>query len=63
MIKTCLKCKKTVDVGIKPEDYERWAAGELLQNAAPYLTADDREILLSGLCGSCFDALWEGDNG
>ena len=40
------------------EDYERWQAGELIQNAFPYLSANEREILKTGICPSCWDKMF-----
>ena len=31
------------------EDYKRWGQGVLIQNAMPYLTADEREFLMTGI--------------
>lgn len=30
-------------------DYEAWLNGKLIQNAMPYLTADEREFLMTGV--------------
>lgn len=32
-----------------PKDIERWNRGELIQNALPYLTIDEREFLMTGI--------------
>lgn len=34
---------------VKWEDHEAWKNGELIQNAMPYLTADEREFLMTGI--------------
>jgi len=40
-------------------DFIRWEEeGELIQNALPYLSADERELLISGICGGCFDKMF-----
>jgi len=31
------------------EDYNDWQNGKLIQNAMPYLTADEREFLMTGV--------------
>ena len=36
--------------------------GELIQNAMPYLSPDEREILISGICGRCFDEMYGEDD-
>ncbi len=37
--------------------YARWKAGELVQNAFPNLTADEREFLMTGSTAEEWDAL------
>lgn len=37
-----------------PEDaYNKWQAGELIQNAWPGSTPAEREKMISGLCDDC----------
>ncbi len=55
---TCNQCKGQVEMQVQAEDYEAWENGELIQNAMPYLSADEREVLISGMCGPCFDNLF-----
>ena len=43
------------------EDVTAWENGELIQNAMPYLSADEREVLISGTCGPCFDRMFGGE--
>lgn len=38
----------TLEIDITQEQWDRWKAGELLQNVCPHLSADDREFLISG---------------
>lgn len=54
----CIVCNDTFDIMVNPKDLSRWAEGELIQDALGYLTADERELLLSGTCGSCWDTLF-----
>ncbi|MET3507067.1 hypothetical protein [Halalkalibacter oceani] len=61
VVQTCRMCKKEHSVQMKKVDYDRVNNGEHIQNAAPYLTADERELLISGICGKCFDELFAGD--
>lgn len=44
----------------KLEDAQRWVNGELLQVAFPYLNADQREILKTGIDSQAWDALFAG---
>ena len=39
--------------------YERWQSGELIQNVFPELSVNEREMLISSVCGTCFDSLGE----
>tara|TARA_R110002020_G_scaffold165900_1_gene353705 strand:+ start:147 stop:377 length:231 start_codon:yes stop_codon:yes gene_type:complete len=55
---TCRACGTTVQITVLGPDYDKWKHGELIQNAMPYLSADERELLISGTCGSCFDQMF-----
>ena len=55
--KKCGRCKQIVEIVCKIEDFRAWKNGELIQRAMPYLTADQRELLISGVCGKCFDKM------
>ena len=57
----CAKCLTEVLISVEYDDYEAWRNGELIQNAMPYLTADQREILISSICGDCFDLMFPED--
>jgi hypothetical protein len=39
-------------------DVAHWEGGALIQDALGYLTADERELLISGTCGACFDNMF-----
>lgn len=53
--RTCLICKKKMQINVPAAGYIKWQQGSLIQNAMPELSVSDREILISGICGSCFD--------
>jgi len=61
MIVTCSICKKDCWVRATPEQIERWKAGELIQRAMPNVPAAERELLISGVCNTCFDAMFPED--
>jgi len=56
------KCVRCGNRGLlKDVDYdrlERWLAGEYIQDALPMLTADERELLISGTHAHCWQAMW-----
>jgi len=55
---TCWRCNEHHILAACAEDVDRWQNGELIQNAMPYLSADERELLISGTCGTCFDNMF-----
>ena len=58
---TCGECNKAYDVPATPEQIAAWHNGELIQRAMPNVSEDLRELLISGMCGACFDALFDED--
>ena len=54
----CNKCDEQFILRVNLDDVERWENGELIQDALPYLSADERELLISGTCGECFDQMF-----
>lgn len=54
----CHICGEHQILKVKKSDYFRWNSGELIQNCFPYLTADQREVLISGFCGKCFENMF-----
>lgn len=57
----CPFCGKTHYIEVKAKDYLAWQDGELVQDAFPYLSADEREMLISGICPSCWDGMFSED--
>ena len=51
----CPFCGAEHSIRVSDHDYEAWQDGELAQNAFPYLSADEREMLISGICPSCWE--------
>jgi len=56
--RTCISCSEDQQVKVNPEDLIRVQNGEHIQNVMPYLSADERELLISGICGPCFDKIF-----
>lgn len=58
--KPCPECDKPVEVFEVPvEAYERYENGATIQEAFPMLTADQREQVISGYHGACYEALMD----
>lgn len=54
----CVICKKFVAIRVDLEDLVLWRDGVLVQDAMPYLSPADRELLcLSNVCGTCWKLL------
>ena len=57
--KVCPGCKGTKMIEATPEQFAAWhqPRGErpLVQQIFPHLTVDDREMLITGWCGPCWD--------
>lgn len=45
----CIVTGETYTVTCSIEGFNKWRQGELIQNALPSLSADDREFLISGI--------------
>jgi hypothetical protein len=56
----CIRCKVAQpEIKVKKEDYDQWADnGRLIQVAMPYLSANEREMLITQLCPSCWEQLY-----
>jgi hypothetical protein len=59
----CRSCGREFTLTVRKAGYEEWRAGTLIQRALPELSADQRELLISGICGTCFDAMFRDDDG
>jgi len=61
VITKCVVCNKVHTAYVEKVKYDRWKAGENIQNVWPEMSADEREQLISGTCPKCWDELWSGD--
>lgn len=56
----CKECEQIVTFPVFRTDWHSWvnvpqSERMPVQTAFPYLSADERELLVSGICGTCFD--------
>ena len=58
---TCRKCGKTFEFPTFKEDFERFEKGEGIQYVLPYISPEYRELMLSGICPTCWDEILEAD--
>ena len=61
VIKTipCIRCHKGGEIKVLRRDYDRWRSGELIQVAFPEMPPGDREQLINGVHGKCFDEMFK----
>ncbi len=58
----CRICKKYFAFNVKKEDYTDYISNrKLIQQAFPYLTADERELMISETCNACFNDIFKDD--
>ena len=55
---TCPFCGRENEVEVNHMDYLDWQNGELAQDAFPYPSANEREMLISGCCPRCWDKMF-----
>lgn len=56
----CQRCLIRIEI-VAPEDRViDFAVGAPIQTALGMLSPDEREFLVSRICGKCYDAIWEG---
>ena len=51
----CKYCDHEETITVPEADYISWHNGEYIQDAFPYLTAGQRELMLSNTCDTCWD--------
>ena len=57
---TCIRCKRAHTIVVPKKGYMKWLdSNARIQDVMPELSADDRELLVSNICGPCFDQLFE----
>lgn len=58
---TCKICGTAHNIEVTTESYNKWLKGAFIQEAFSMLSSDDRELLVSGICGKCFDEIFQED--
>jgi len=57
----CHNCKRAVVISVEQRDWSEWIigiSGRHVQDIFHYLTAAERELLISGYCGDCWNLLF-----
>lgn len=50
----CRQCGKQFFIAVLREDYDKYERDALVQDAFPYLSADNREMIISQTCPECW---------
>lgn len=61
LVVDCFCCDLEFPIDVKASDIVKYQEGVHIQVAFPYLTSAERELLISGTCGPCFDKMFPGD--
>jgi hypothetical protein len=56
--KDCPSCKGHTVFAVPAEALEAYRAGAYIQEAFGFLSADDRERLMTGYCAGCWETLF-----
>jgi len=60
---SCKECKKESVIKVKTDDWLMYVSGSTsIQRCFPYLSAHERELIISEICGECFDKLCPVEN-
>jgi hypothetical protein len=59
---TCRMCDSVNFVSVVESDFNNWKQGQVIQNALPYLDVNQRELLQTQICGTCFDSMFSDES-
>jgi hypothetical protein len=54
----CFHCNSVSEIEVDDQAYNNWKAGQLIQNAFPNFTLQERELLKTGIHPDCWDILF-----
>ena len=49
----------TMDIAVTEQQLQAWKGGQLIQNAMPNLTDDEREFIMTGILPAQWDAIFD----
>lgn len=58
----CPICGKSYIITVPYEGFRNWQDGGRIQRCLPTLSNEDRESLMTGICGDCWDKLYGEDD-
>lgn len=54
----CPHCGNQSVIDVNGDELRNWKKGHLMQVAFVSLTDSEREMLMTGICGKCWDEIW-----
>lgn len=51
----CVVCSSQNKITVERTDMDKYMSGVLIQDAFPYLSPEQRELLITGICPTCWD--------
>lgn len=57
----CRMCGKTHSFRMVQKDLEDYQSGKIYAQDIKYLSADERELLISRICGECYERIFADD--
>ena len=59
LVAECIHCGTEHILWVIEQDFLDWTSGVgYIQDKLPYLSADERELLISGTCGACWTRMF-----
>ena len=59
LVAECVHCGTEHIQWVNEQDFLDWTSGVgYIQDKLPYLSADERELLISGTCGACWTRMF-----
>tara|TARA_R100000322_G_scaffold52913_1_gene32848 strand:+ start:654 stop:884 length:231 start_codon:yes stop_codon:yes gene_type:complete len=58
----CNHCDYAENILVHECDYIAWHNGQFIQDAFPYLTAGQRELMISNTCDTCWNKFFPEDD-
>jgi len=59
----CQTCLVRYEFLVDPEGFAEWQHGKFIQDALPGNSAEERELIKSQICGSCWNKMFPDDDG
>jgi hypothetical protein len=58
----CVECHRTILILCTADEWDAYKHGLLIQDAFPNMSADEREMIISGICPKCWDVMFKEDD-